>query len=399
MVRITDELLVSRAEHNDGALDTLEEISLHQQHLQKLEYINRVCSKLKILQLQDNCIERLENLSRLKSLEYLNMAMNNIEFLENLEGLESLNKLDLTLNFVGELSQGLTCLRQLPTLHHLYLMGNPCAEFSGYREFVIATLTRLKTLDGTLITKSERIKAIQALPKIKVNIQKAEREYKAKRQLEKAQAELEIEANQKEYDNEALDMDERRKIFYQSQSKHTPEYRKETQRFKEFLEAEDAKEKEPKFGFDWQHQPSRQRRLFDDNGLPLNVNEAKIEFSYNDSDSETLVVELKLWKFLDSGDITDLEVEPQFLRVRIKNKLFQLRFLEEVMCDRSVAQRSQTTGHLVVKIPKLNPVREPYKVEIKTPNDHAYLEVSDSMDFSQIVSSDSPPPLEDIDSE
>ena len=88
MVRITDELLVSRAEHNDGALDSLEELSLHQQKLSKIEYINRACTKLKILQLQDNCIERIENLGRLKVLEYINLAMNNIEIIENLEGLE-----------------------------------------------------------------------------------------------------------------------------------------------------------------------------------------------------------------------------------------------------------------------------------------------------------------------
>ena len=65
MVRITDKLLMSRAEHNDGALDTLEEISLHQQKLEKIEYINRVCANLKILHFQDNCIEKLENLGRL----------------------------------------------------------------------------------------------------------------------------------------------------------------------------------------------------------------------------------------------------------------------------------------------------------------------------------------------
>ena len=52
MVRITDDLLLSRAEHNDGNLPTLEEISLHQQHLEKIEYINRVCADLKILQFQ-----------------------------------------------------------------------------------------------------------------------------------------------------------------------------------------------------------------------------------------------------------------------------------------------------------------------------------------------------------
>ena len=51
-MRITDQLLVSRAEHNEGHLPTLEEISLHQQKLDKIEYINRVCSDLKILQLQ-----------------------------------------------------------------------------------------------------------------------------------------------------------------------------------------------------------------------------------------------------------------------------------------------------------------------------------------------------------
>ena len=52
MVRITDQLLVSRAEHNEGHLPTLEEISLHQQSLDKIEYINRVCADLKILQFQ-----------------------------------------------------------------------------------------------------------------------------------------------------------------------------------------------------------------------------------------------------------------------------------------------------------------------------------------------------------
>lgn len=44
-----------------------------------------------------------ENLSKLKKLEYLNLALNNIEKVENLEGCESLKKLDLTVNFIGDL--------------------------------------------------------------------------------------------------------------------------------------------------------------------------------------------------------------------------------------------------------------------------------------------------------
>jgi protein TilB len=45
-----------------------------------------------------------ENVSRLKKLEYLNLALNNVERIENLEGCESLKKLDLTVNFIGELT-------------------------------------------------------------------------------------------------------------------------------------------------------------------------------------------------------------------------------------------------------------------------------------------------------
>lgn len=51
-----------------------------------------------------NLISNKENISRLKKLEYLNLALNNIERIENLEGCEFLNKLDLTVNFVGELT-------------------------------------------------------------------------------------------------------------------------------------------------------------------------------------------------------------------------------------------------------------------------------------------------------
>ena len=38
-----------------------------------------------------------------------------------------------------------------------YMIGNPCAQFDGYRDFVVATLPQLQTLDGIAITRSERI--------------------------------------------------------------------------------------------------------------------------------------------------------------------------------------------------------------------------------------------------
>lgn len=45
----------------------------------------------------------LENVSGLKSLEYLNLTLNNLERVEGLDGCESLEKLDLTINFIWDL--------------------------------------------------------------------------------------------------------------------------------------------------------------------------------------------------------------------------------------------------------------------------------------------------------
>lgn len=113
---VTEELIRSRAEHNEGEIFSLEEVSLHQQDLERIEHIGRWCRDLRILYLQNNLIPRIgiysichlisssllntissishalcvcpENLGRLKKLEYLNLALNNIELIENLEGEE-----------------------------------------------------------------------------------------------------------------------------------------------------------------------------------------------------------------------------------------------------------------------------------------------------------------------
>ena len=90
MARITVELLRRRSEHNEGELSTLEEISLHQFDLERIENLDKYCRNLKMLYLQNNIIPRMENLNRLKSLEYLNLALNNVKKIENIAGCESL---------------------------------------------------------------------------------------------------------------------------------------------------------------------------------------------------------------------------------------------------------------------------------------------------------------------
>ena len=99
----------------------------------------------------------LENLNKLKKLKYLNLAINNIEVVENLERCESLEKLDLTLNFIGNI-ESVCSLRQNRSLRHLYLTGNPCTDYTRYREYVIANLIQITDLDNREVMRTERIK-------------------------------------------------------------------------------------------------------------------------------------------------------------------------------------------------------------------------------------------------
>lgn len=85
MVRLTRDLIRRKAEHHDGIIADLEEISLHQLEIEKIEVIGDVCKKLKILYLQNNIIPKLENLTHFKDLEYLNVALNNIQKIEGLQ--------------------------------------------------------------------------------------------------------------------------------------------------------------------------------------------------------------------------------------------------------------------------------------------------------------------------
>ena len=56
---VDKELLKKRSEHNNGELSTLEEISLHQFDLEKIENLDIYCKSLKILLLQNNQISKI----------------------------------------------------------------------------------------------------------------------------------------------------------------------------------------------------------------------------------------------------------------------------------------------------------------------------------------------------
>ena len=173
MAELSRQLLRKRAEHNEGMLSNLEEVSLHQQELKRIENLDVYCRHLKILYLQNNLIEKMEGLNKLVELEYLNMAVNSVSKIEGLKRCESLNKLDLTLNFVDleDLKESLENLEWCPFMTDLYMTGNPCTDWPNYRAYAIAKVESLLRLDGTEIMKSERLAAKTLLPKLEKELE------------------------------------------------------------------------------------------------------------------------------------------------------------------------------------------------------------------------------------
>lgn len=344
MVRITVQLVRNKAEHHDRELAPLEEIALHQENIEKIEYIQDWCPKLRILLFQSNLIAKIENLHKLKYLEYLNLALNNIEKIENLERCESLQKLDLTINFIGDIVS-IESLVNNYNLENLYLTGNPCTDYDNYRDFVIGTLPQLKYLDGVDIDRSDRIKALQNLPVIRADIIFEQKTYMGQRTKQKARLERDIKEKW-ETEYSTLDPEERNKKFYSEKCEHAPEVRYEMEQMRQLK----LKESET---VDKQKEEPRVIKFFAPDGRPYNINQAKIDFLFDDSENDKFVLDLAIYKYLDTN-LLDIDIQPTYVRVTVKYKVFQIHLPEEIDMANSTAQRSQTTGHLVITMPKLN---------------------------------------------
>ncbi|KAI4504234.1 hypothetical protein M0802_000705 [Mischocyttarus mexicanus] len=349
MVRITMELIRKRSEHNEGEISTLEEISLHQENIDKIELINKVCRNLKILLLQYNIIPKIENLNMLKKLEYLNLALNNIEVIENLQGLESLKKLDLTVNFIGDL-RSIKTLRYNENLEQLMLTGNPCTDYEGYREYVISTLPQLKELDMIEILRSERIKALQVYARVKGDVIRSYENYKKIRdaQIRRHREKEEIKIREIK---DGEDIETENESFWKQTSYHTPEDRvaiaerslKSDKRKREILE--NGETKAHKFV----------PKLFSPNGKPYNMNHPKVPFTLNDEDDpDNVILDVGVYRYLDTSYI-DVDIQPTYVRVTIKGKILQLTLPCEILVDKSNAKRNVTTGSLVITMPRLHP--------------------------------------------
>lgn len=58
-VPVSVEMVRRKAEHNDKEIGTLEELSLHQENILKIDHIQNWCRRLQILLLQSNLIAKI----------------------------------------------------------------------------------------------------------------------------------------------------------------------------------------------------------------------------------------------------------------------------------------------------------------------------------------------------
>ena len=65
-------------------------------------------------------------------------------------------------------------------------------------------------------------------------------------------------------------------------------------------------------------------------------------------------MDISIPKFLSSS-LIDLDVHPSYVTVIIKAKTLRLVLPAEVNAEEAVAQRSTTTGHLLISMPKIDP--------------------------------------------
>lgn len=107
------------------------------------------------LYLQKNEIIRIENLEVLPKLRFLTLAKNKISKLENLKMLTNLKFLDLSDNHIEDFDT-----EELPpSLVILLLKGNPCTQNTEYKKKLLAALPALQQLDGSEVTRQDRLDA------------------------------------------------------------------------------------------------------------------------------------------------------------------------------------------------------------------------------------------------
>lgn len=58
-------------------------------------------------------------------------------------------------------------------------------------------------------------------------------------------------------------------------------------------------------------------RLFNKDGKPMNINQAKLDFTFSDDDPKKFVLDIAIYKYLDTN-LIDVDLQPIYVKVTIK---------------------------------------------------------------------------------
>ncbi|XP_026568397.1 centriolin [Pseudonaja textilis] len=183
---ITEPLLKKLAKQETLPRITALNLSLGKDGGKKFKYIENLekCSKLEVLNLSHNRIEKIEKLDKLLKLLDLNLSFNKISKIEGIEHLHSLQKLNLAGNEIEHLPAWLgkklrslrilnlrknkisslhevAKLKPLKDLTSLFLADNPVVNLPHYRLYAIFHLRSLEDLEGQPVTNCDREEALE----------------------------------------------------------------------------------------------------------------------------------------------------------------------------------------------------------------------------------------------
>ncbi|KAJ7405999.1 hypothetical protein WISP_136721 [Willisornis vidua] len=181
---ITEPLIKGLAKQQNLACISSLNLSSPKDGDKKFKYIENLekCSKLEILNLSNNQIEKMEKLEKLLKLRELNLSCNRISKIEGLEHMQNLQKLNLAGNeiehipvWVGRKLRSLRVLnlrhnkvsslhdiaklKPLQDLTSLFLADNPVGNLPHYCLYTIFHLRALESLDGQPVTNQDRQEA------------------------------------------------------------------------------------------------------------------------------------------------------------------------------------------------------------------------------------------------
>ncbi|XP_014382169.1 centriolin isoform X3 [Alligator sinensis] len=205
---ITESLIKNLSKQENLAYVNSLNLSLGKDLDKKFKYIENLekCSKLEVLNLSNNQIEKIEKLDKLPKLRELNLSYNKISKIEGIEHMQHLQKLNLAGNeiehipvWVGKKLRSLRILnlkenkisslhdiaklKPLKDLTSLFLANNPVVNLPHYHLYTIFHLRSLENLEGQPVTNHDRQEALE-----RFDLEEIE---KLERDLEKTVKEME----------------------------------------------------------------------------------------------------------------------------------------------------------------------------------------------------------------